>query len=87
MDDSLPFYFWSLNERFSEEDRPSFDNKENSGKSRLHDLKINRREDSSIFTAGRSFLPPRNKASIWQRLHKPIASLPPLDVNEQEPIE
>ncbi len=82
MDKNLSFYYWTLNERFSEDSLPSFDEKLQKDdsveekKSRLHLLKINRREDASIFTPGRSFLPVRNKQSIRQRLHKPISESP-----------
>ena len=44
---------------------------------RLHRLTLNRREDSSIFVAGRSFLPARNQPTIRQRLFRPAAELPP----------
>ena len=83
MDKNLPFHYWTLNERFSEDSLPSFDEKPQQDdqsmekkKSRLHMLKINRREDASIFTPGRSFLPVRSKQSIRQMLHKPVSELP-----------
>ena len=44
---------------------------------RLHRLTLNRREDSSIFVPGRSFLPVRNQTTIRQRLFRPAAALPP----------
>ena len=47
---------------------------------RLHRLTLNRREDSSIFVAGRSFLPARNQATIRQRLFRPAAELPAYNI-------
>ena len=87
MDSDLPFYYWTLNERYRSFDGelPSFDHSEEStdenmrkNPKRLHRLILNRREDSSIFLPGRSFLPSRNKTSIRQRMHKPEALLPPV---------
>lgn len=46
---------------------------------RLHRLSVNRREDSSIFTAGRCFLPARNQVTVRQRLHRPIVEPPLLE--------
>ena len=46
---------------------------------RLHRLTINRREDSSIFTVGRSFLPARNQVTVRQRLHRPVVEPPLLE--------
>lgn len=86
LDDELPFYYWSLNERFrgSAETYESFDQSPEVEPNvapekhplRLHRLTLNRREDASIFTAGRSFLPVRNKQSIRQRLHRNPVGLP-----------
>ena len=39
---------------------------------RLHRLSINRREDSSIFTAGWCFLPAHNQVTVHQHLHRPV---------------
>lgn len=90
MDKNLPFHYWTLNERFSQDSMPSFDEKPQRDKgteekkSRLHLLKINHREDASIFTPGRSFLPVRNKQSIRQRLHKPVLELPSIPEELEE---
>ena len=85
--DDLPFYYWTANERYREweAELPSFneapDVPDNIDAAehplRLHRLTLSRREDSSIFTAGRSFLPARNQTTIRQRLHRPEGQLPP----------
>lgn len=85
--DDLPFYYWTADDRYNLDDLPSFnespqvDDADASDPSshplRLHRLTLNRREDSSIFVAGRSFLPARNQATIRQRLFRPAADLPP----------
>ena len=46
---------------------------------RLHGLTVNRREDSSIFAAGRLFLPARNLTTVRQRLHRPVVEPPLLE--------
>ena len=63
---------------------PSFniephDDEEHPGEhpSRLHKLTLNRREDSSIFVAGRCFLPTRNQTTVRHRIHKPVVDPPP----------
>ena len=84
MDGDLPFYYWTLNERYSEEELPSFDvcpeidedQELRSHPLRLHRLVINQREDSSIFVAGRAHLPARHKKTIRQSFHKPEDILP-----------
>ncbi len=70
----LPFYYFTLNERFRDEEMPSFDlmpedKRENDNDVQhhplhLHRLCINQREDNSIMVPGRAMLPVRNKASI-----------------------
>jgi len=87
MDRNIPFYYWTSNERFREwdEELPSFNEaseiEDDQGPVnhplRLHRLTINRREDSSVFTAGRSFLPARNKTTVRHRIHRPVVNLPP----------
>ena len=78
--DDLPFYYWTANERYREweEELPSFNEAPDPAEHplRLHRLTSSRREDSSIFTAGRSFLPARNPTTIRQRLHRPEGQLP-----------
>ena len=81
LDPNIPFYYWTRNERFKIEN-PSFD--ENNGQDRrLHVVRHNQREDSNIFTAGRSFLPARNKQSIRQRLFRLDVGLPPIPEHQQ----
>ncbi|KAJ7394540.1 hypothetical protein OS493_000355 [Desmophyllum pertusum] len=87
MDHTLPFYFFTLNERFrGEEDYPSFDDCPEVDDDvepahhplHLHRLRINQREDGSIFVPGRSFLPARYRGSIRQHLHRPVLGQPPV---------
>ena len=86
--DDLPFYYWTGDDRYSMDNLPSFnespqidddadDSDPSSHPLRLHRLTLNRREDSSIFVAGRLFLPARNQPTIRQRLFRPAAELPP----------
>ena len=84
MDDTLPFYHWTLNDRFRQE-LPEFDEQvdERRHPLRMHRLCINRREDASIFAPGRAFLPARNRPTIRQRLHRPEAALPPIQEQEE----
>ena len=42
----------------------------------LHRLTLNRHEDSSIFVAGRLFIPARNQPTIRQHLFRPAAVTP-----------
>ena len=82
MDPELPCYFRTANKRYIEweEELPSFnerpdvddDQDATNHPLRLNRLTINQREDSSIFTAGRSFLPTRNQTTIRQRIHRPV---------------
>jgi len=84
---SKHFYYWTTNERYREwEDKlPSFnespevpnDVDPHEHSLRLHRLRLNRRENSSIFPAGRSFLPARNQTTIRQRLQRTDGYLPP----------
>ena len=85
MDMDLPFYYWTLNERFSDDVYPSFDERpeideEVDGRNhplRLHRLRINQREDSSIFVVGRAHLPARHRQTIRQSFHRPGNYLAP----------
>ena len=87
MDRNLPFYYWTANKRFRDwdDDLPSFNERPEVADDkdpinhplRLHRLTINCREDLSVFTAGYSFLPARNKTTVHQRLHRPVVNLPP----------
>ncbi len=81
IDKDLPFYYWTSNERFRDLDKtmPSFNDVDEIPDEvdpkdyplRLHRLAVNRREDSSIFTAGRCFLPACN--------HRPVVEPPLLE--------
>jgi len=89
MDDNLPFYYWTLNERFSNElasfdECPDYDENEVDARShplRLHRLRVNKREDSSIIVAGRAFLPLRNHTTIRHRMHCPVLGSAPVPQN------
>ena len=84
MDGDLPFYYWTLDERYSHQNLPSFDHCPTIDEDqdlrthplRLHRLRINQREDSSIFVSGRAHLPSRHKKSMRQSFHKPESILP-----------
>ena len=86
MNTDLPFYYWSLNERYSEEVypsfdvRPEFDEDEDDARNhplRLHRLRLNQREDSSIFVVRRAHLPARHRQTIRQSFHRPGNYLAP----------
>ena len=86
MDNDLPLYYWTLNELFSDEVYPSFDERpqveENTDHTRNHPLRlgrlcINQREDSSIFVVGRAHLPPRHRKTIRQSFNRPGNYLAP----------
>lgn len=86
MDTELPFYYWTLNERYSEEAYPSFDERPNSNADdddlrnhplRLHRLRFNQREDSSLFVPGRGSLGARHGLTIRAAFHKPRNYLAP----------
>ena len=85
IDDDLPFYYWTTNERYQGDvELPSFneapevepDIDQRMHPLRLHRLATNRREDASVFVAGRCFLPARNQTSVRQRLHRPVVQVP-----------
>ena len=85
MDTDLPFYYWTLNERYSDEPYPSFDERpdcdadegDRNHPLRLHRLRLNQREDSSIFVVGRAHLPARHRQTIRQSFHRPGNYLAP----------
>ena len=73
MDNDLPLYYWTLNELFSDEVYSSFDERSQVEEDidhtrnhplRLHRIRINKREDSSIFVVGRPHLPARQRQTI-----------------------
>ncbi|XP_066296437.1 uncharacterized protein [Branchiostoma lanceolatum] len=80
MDTDRPYYYWSLNERYTEDERPSFDERPEGDDHvpRLHQLHIRSREDSSILAAGRAFLPAKNKLSLRASFHRFDVGLPPV---------
>jgi len=91
MDPDLPFFYHTLNEGFSVDLLPSFDepppgcggddedcDDPTKNPYCLHRLVRNTREDGSIFAAGRSFLPARNRTSTRQRFHRFDIGLPPV---------
>ena len=86
MDTDLPFYYWTLNERYSEESYPSFDDRPDVDDDedarthplRLHRLRINQREDSSIIVGGKGLLPARHALSLRHTYHRPGNYLPPV---------
>ena len=86
MDTDLPFSYWTLNERYSEEAYPSFDARPESNADvddlrnhplRLHQLRFNQREDSSLFVAGGGHLGARHGLTFPQAYHKPRNYLAP----------
>lgn len=90
----MPFYYWTNNERFREftETLPAFNQPEyvpddidiQHHPLRLHKLTLNRREDSSIFVAGRCFLPARNQVTVRHRIHKPVLEPPAPNAMDQQ---
>lgn len=68
MDKDLPFYYWTVNERFQDEELPSFDESPDFDDDniyarnhplRLHRLRINQREYGSVLVPARAILPGR----------------------------
>ncbi|CAH1242354.1 Hypp6614 [Branchiostoma lanceolatum] len=78
IDPDLPFYYWTVNERYRALEDPyaSFNEEPEDGSLRLHRLRPCRREDASIFTSARGFLPVRNRGTIRQLMHRPEVPLP-----------
>lgn len=73
MDNDLPFFYWTLNERYSEDVYPSFDDvldfneddcNERNHPLHLHRLRLNQREDSSIFDRAKLLSPPNYPSAI-----------------------
>ena len=86
MDKDLPFYYWTINERFTDEELPSFDEcpdldhevDQRNHLLRLHRLRINNREDGSVLVPARAVLPARHRGTLRQRLHRPEMGAPPV---------
>lgn len=73
MDNDLPFFYWTLNERYSEDVYPSFEDvpdfneddcNERNHPLHLHRLRLNQREDSSIFDRAKLLLLPNYPSAI-----------------------
>ena len=80
MDKDLPFYYWTVNERFQDEELPSFDEcpkfdddniDARNHPLRLHRLQINQREDGSVLVPGRAILPAGHRGTLRHRMHRP----------------
>lgn len=87
MDKDLPFYYWTVNERFQDEELPSFDEcpefddvniDARNHPLRLHRLRINQREDGSVLIPGRAILPARHRGTLRHRMHRPEMGAPPV---------
>ncbi len=72
MQHGLPFYVWTLNERFTLEELPSFDDvpEDENYIPRLYRVEKRRREDSSIISGGKSVMPVQHSRSIRARFHR-----------------
>ncbi|KAI8494046.1 hypothetical protein Bbelb_283930 [Branchiostoma belcheri] len=87
MDTNLPFYYWTLNERYTVDDCASFDvPPEAEEVPRLHQLRFRPREDSSII-AVRAFLSARNRPTLRQRFHYIAVCLPRVPEDLQQHIQ
>ncbi|XP_068719362.1 uncharacterized protein [Montipora capricornis] len=91
--ETLPFYYWTENDRFKEGHLDSFDvipgqvdneqgdeSAEEDGPAnplRLHRLMRNQRESVAHFVSGRAFLPARNDRTVRQQHHRPRSGVPP----------
>ena len=85
MDKDLPFYFWTLNDRFSQDDMASFDEIPDDGQpTRLHRLKRRSREDTSIVSIGRNVLPAKQRPRIRDYVYKHDIGVPPVPVDNEE---
>lgn len=91
----LPFYYWTLNERYRVEQQgfdEDINNKEEhnyhrANPLRLHHLVVNRREDGAIFAAGRAFMPARHRPRVRERLYRPDVGLPPVPEELRSSLE
>ena len=76
MDQTLPLYYYTLNDRYREEfpsldEKPEYNEETVSAQNHplgLHRLHMNQREDSSIVVCARSVLPARHAKTIRQSL-------------------
>ncbi|XP_077869194.1 uncharacterized protein LOC144360307 [Saccoglossus kowalevskii] len=71
----LPFFYHTVSSRYTNEDQPSFDDEDET--QRLHSVRLRSRDDGSLFTAGRAYLPVRNSLSVRARFHRTALDLPP----------
>ena len=77
IDPDLPYYHPTGSERYKEEE-PNFDEPSPDGKAeRLHTVKRRRREDGSLFVAGRQLLP-SGQPSLRNQFHKFGRQMPPV---------
>ena len=76
LDPDLPFFYWTINDRYREEEA-DFD-AEDGNPRRLANLHLNAREDAAIFVPGRHHLPARNRPTIRQQIHRFDVGLPPV---------
>ena len=76
MDPDLPFWYWTLNDRYREQEA-DFD-EEDGNPLRLRNLHMNAREDAAIFVPGKEYLPARDRPTIRQLVHQFDVGLPPV---------
>ena len=83
MDPELPFFIWTSREPYGRnqsgfddttyrDEEHNYIQKERRGRK----MRGSRREDASIFVAGRSLLPVKNAPALRQRLFRPQIELP-----------
>ena len=87
MDKDLSFYYWRINEWFTDEELPSFDECPDVDEDnidhrnhplQLHCLRINHCEDGSVLVPGRAVLPAIHRGTLQPRLHRPEMRAPPV---------
>ena len=65
-------YWWlNFSFKFSETEKPKW----------LHTMVLNRRDDSSVFSADRQYLPGWNRPTVWQQIHRFDIGLPSVPRN------
>ena len=84
IDPELPYYIWTSKDPY-DTTQESFDTRKYQGQehnyveerpARLSKVHRSRREDASIFVAGRCLLPVKNAPALRQRLFRPESELP-----------
>ena len=93
IDPSLPFYYWTLTDRYSLDEEAPFDDLPSNEVSdtgetqtRLHRLQVRSREQSSV-TPGRNTMPLAHSQSIRQSHHRRPIGLPSVPVSMQETVQ